>query len=40
LCFPAGFLGATLLEALWGGEAPLQHVGLIEGGSKLIEAPW
>ncbi|KAL4442747.1 hypothetical protein ABPG77_006741 [Micractinium sp. CCAP 211/92] len=35
-----GFAGACLLEYLWGGEAPLAHLGLIQPGTSLVEAPW
>lgn len=36
----SGFAGACLLEYLWGGEAPLAHLGLIQPGTSLVEAPW
>ncbi|KAL4442748.1 hypothetical protein ABPG77_006742 [Micractinium sp. CCAP 211/92] len=35
----AAFLGACVLEYLWGGDAPLVHVGLIKQGTSLIQAP-
>lgn len=37
---PAGFAGACVLEYLWGGEAPLAHLGLIQPGTQLTSAPW
>ncbi|EFN53597.1 hypothetical protein CHLNCDRAFT_136822 [Chlorella variabilis] len=36
----AGFAGACVLEYLWGGEAPLAHLGLIQPGTQLTSAPW
>ncbi|KAL4424216.1 hypothetical protein ABPG75_001517 [Micractinium tetrahymenae] len=36
----AGFAGACVLEWLWGGEAPLAHLGLIQPGTSLANAPW
>lgn len=38
--FPAGFLGAVVTEYLWGGEAPLAHIGWITPGTPLKDAPW
>jgi photosystem II protein len=35
-----GFAGASLLEYLWQGEAPLVHLNLITPGVSLFEAPW
>eukprot|EP00887_Chlorella_sp_A99_P001410 scaffold8.g1410.t1 len=35
-----GFLGAVLLEYKWGGVAPLAHLGLIQPGVSLTDAPW
>lgn len=34
-----GFLGAVVLEKLWGGESPLAHVGLIQPGMSLLQGP-
>ncbi|PSC74116.1 hypothetical protein C2E20_2633 [Micractinium conductrix] len=34
-----GFAGAVALEYLWGGEAPLAHLGLIQPGTPLAGAP-
>lgn len=36
----AGFAGACVLEFLWNGESPLVHLGLIQPGTQLSEAPW
>ena len=39
LLLAAAFVGAAGVEALWGGQAPLVHVGLITPGS-LTGQPW
>lgn len=36
----AGFAGACVLEYLWGGEAPLVHLGLVQPATQLVHAPW
>jgi hypothetical protein len=36
----AAFTGACVLEWLWGGEAPLAHLGFIQPGTPLTLAPW
>ena len=37
---PPGFAGACVLEYLWGGEAPLVHLGLVQPATPLAQAPW
>lgn len=36
----AGFAGACVLEYLWGGEAPLVHLGWVQPATPLTHAPW
>ncbi len=35
-----GFAGACVLEYVWGGEAPLVHLGLVQPATPLVHAPW